>query len=193
MGASLQNFIRGGTCIMVPMLLLFAQCTKPTIHYLRPTILITPDSRELFGCRINGKPFEPLAKDSATMGNCNYTAEVYRGDSGAVFQIKGNRFEQTCGFYTVGITLDSVYLRRGETYILGSPGLKKHYGSYTINTDCSQTAEELFTSDDTPGIITITKFDQNKKVITGTFDFKVKDKNGYVYRMSDGVFDRYYK
>src|ERR1700755_890135 len=111
----------------------FLQCTKPTIHYLRPIVLVTPDSRELFGCRINGIPYSPQASDSASLRTCYYT-QVYSGDSGYVFSITGNRFETACEFFSVTIMLDSSYLRRGKAYRLGTPGAGKNYGAYFMNT-----------------------------------------------------------
>jgi hypothetical protein len=172
-------------------LLFLTYCTKPTVHYLRPVVLVSPDSREFFGCRINGHPFSPVAPDSSALGSCTYTP-YYRGDSGWVFKISGNRHEEDCAHYTVSITLDSVHLEVGKTYHLGSPGPKKNYGSYAFVPGCSRQKVELFSFDERPGIITITKLDRNKKIVTGTFDFRVRDQNGFIFRMSDGAFDRHY-
>jgi hypothetical protein len=170
----------------------FTYCRKPTVHYLRPVVLYTPDSREFFGCRINGKPFSPVAPDSSALGTCSYSP-FYQGDSGWVFTLTGNRHEDNCAYYTVSITLDSVLLEEGKTYRLGTPGSKKNYGSYSFITGCSQRKIEMFSFDERPGIISIIKLDPIKKIVTGTFDFRVRDENGLVYRMSDGAFDRHYR
>jgi hypothetical protein len=178
-----------------PFLLLipvFIQCTKPTVHYLRPIALVTPESRELFGCRVNGKPFSPLATDSASLGSCtNYN--VYNHTSGFRFEITANRHESACRFFSLSIVLDSVEVRRGQAYALGSPGIKRNYARYTLLSDCSQSSQELYTSDDLPGTLMITRYDTFKKVVHGTFDFKVKDHQGNLYRISDGIFDRHFK
>ena len=180
----------------VPFLLLvvpvFMRCTKPKIHYLRPIVLATPDSRELFGCRINGNPFSPQATDSASMGSCT-NRKVYNNASGYRFEITANRHESACRFFSLSIVLDSVEVRRGQAYALGSPGAKKNYARYSFISDCSQGSKELYTADDLPGIVVITKYDTLKKVVHGTFDFKIKDHLGNIYRISDGIFDRHFK
>lgn len=173
------------------LVLVFSQCTKPTVHYLRPIPMVTFDSRELFGCRINGEPYSPQAADSASLGSCSYYP-TYEGDQGFRFQINGDRHEASCRFFSLGIILDSIELRAGASYVLGSPGVRKNYGKYLLVTECSQPAVELLTSDDVPGIVTITSYDRTKKIIRGVFDFKVKDPDGNLYRISDGVFDRHY-
>lgn len=173
------------------VILVFIQCTKPKVHYLRPILSVTPESRELFGCRINGKPFAPMAVDSSSMGRCVYH-QVYNGEAGYRFEITGNRHESACGFFSLSIILDSVEVRRGQGYELGSPGAKKNFAKYFIVRDCSQGSEEIYTSDEIPGILIITKFDENKKIVHGTFDFKMKDANGNLYRISDGIFDRHF-
>src|SRR5688500_10076117 len=66
----------------------FVQCTKPTIHDLHPVVLFTPESREFFGCRINGKSYSPKAADSASLGRCTYIS-TYAGNAGGVFNING--------------------------------------------------------------------------------------------------------
>ena len=170
----------------------FPQCTKPKIHYLRPVVTVTPDSRELFLCRINGMSYSPEALDSASLGGCTYS-EVYSGESRWVFQIYADRHETGCRFFTVGIMLDSIVLKERTRYVLGTPGKKKNYGWYFRTTECGQPREEIYTSDDLYGEIFIDRFDPVRKIVTGTFDFNSKDKNGNIYRVSDGVFDRHFK
>ena len=167
------------------------QCSK-SVNYNRPRPgTVTPDSREFFGCIINGHPFNPQANEQVTNGICKY-ASVYSGNSGWLFQITGELQESPCRSFIVSITLDSVVLEKGKTYTLGSRGARKNYGSYAFITECSQSLVELFTTDDLKGEVTITKVDNVKKIVTGTFEFWVKDANDFIYRISDGIFDRHY-
>ena len=166
-------------------------CRKPPVHYLRPIANNTRDSREVFGCRINGIPFIPLATDSASMGTCTYR-KTYNDGEGFVFRINGDRHESACEFSSITIVLDSIQLAEGMMYPLGSPGNRKNYAIYFIVKECADTGEEIFTTDDLFGYLRVDRINIEKQIVTGTFDFKVRDKNGNLYRMSDGVFDRHY-
>lgn len=166
-------------------------CTKPPVHHLPPLTTFTPESRELFGCRINGKVFNPRAADSSLLGDCEYKP-VYAGASGRVLRVHAIRHESECASVIISFTLDSVRLEEGATYFLGTKAAYKHHGAYSVMTGCSTSPVELLTRDGDYGIVTITKFDPDKKVVTGVFDFKVRDALGNVYRISDGVFDRHY-
>jgi hypothetical protein len=169
----------------------FVQCTKPKVHYLRPIVLSSPDSRELFGCRINGRPFSPMASDSSLLGSCTY-APNYHGSSGFTFQVVGNRQQSSCEFSSVTITLDSIELKQDRTYQLGTPGPKKNYASYFVISGCALTGTTINTSDDLFGIVTITRLDPIKKIVNGEFDFRMRDADGNIVRVSDGIFDRHY-
>jgi hypothetical protein len=165
-------------------------CTKPIIHNLPSLVTETPESREFFGCRINGIPYSPASAQSV-QGRCYY-GSVYSGDMGWVFQINGDRRESDCKTFSVGITLDSTVLKQGKTYSLGKEGLQKNFGSYFITAGCWEQRVELYSNDSIPGQVTITEYDPDKRVVTGTFSFVVLDKFGNVYRISDGIFDRHY-
>lgn len=169
-----------------------AACTKPKVHYLQPVVSVTPDSRELFGCRINGRPYSPEALDSSSLGGCTYT-QFYADRTGKVFQIFGDRHETGCRFFSLGIMLDSIELKVGTRYVLGTPGTKKNYGWYFITDECGEPRSELYTSDDLYGEVIIDMFDPVRKIVRGSFGFHMKDKDGNIYRVSDGIFDRHYK
>lgn len=175
-------------CLFVCVL---PHCTKPKVHVLRPIALISPDSRELFGCRINGKPFSPAATDSASLGNCTYL-RTYEGSAGFTFQISANQHENSCRFSNITITLDSIELKQDKTYRLGTPGLRKNYASYLVVGGCGESGKTIYTADDLYGEVTITRLDVHKGIANGTFDFKMRDEFGNIIRMSDGIFDRHY-
>lgn len=179
------------TLLTLLVLSAFTRCTKPAVHYLRPIPMITRDSRELFGCRINGIPFSPLATDSSSLGTCTYR-KAYDTKEGFIFRINGDRHESACAFSSVTIVLDSIGLEEGKTYTLGSPGAKKNYAVYFIVKECGNTGEQMTTADDLYGYVKIDRVNHEKQIVTGSFDFNVRDENGNLFRMSDGVFDRHY-
>lgn len=182
---------RKGYAFLLMAIAVFSACTKPAVHYLRPIPMVTRESRELFGCRINGIPFSPQAADSSSMGTCSYR-KAYDTRTGFVFRLNGDRHKSACEFATITIVLDSVAVERDATFKLGSPGPKKNYATYFIVKECGDTGEEMTTNDDLFGYVAFDRVDKEKKIVTGSFHFHVKDKNGNLYRMSDGVFDRHY-
>jgi hypothetical protein len=48
----------------------------------------------------------------------------------------------------------------------------------------------MFTTDDKPGEIFISKYDPNLGFVSGTFFFFVYDSAGTEYRVSEGLFDQ---
>lgn len=178
--------------LLCSLLLLFFIACRKTIHDRRSRVTVSPDSREYFGCRVNGQGFVSEARTNNVSGTCIYVPLT--NNSAYTFQIFSNRFWADCKSGTVGITLDSVNIEEGKTYTLGTPGRGKNYGSYFFVTGCNQDRVELYTSDndDTPGKITIKKYDPVKKVITGTFYFTVKGTHGEFFQITGGIFDRHY-
>jgi hypothetical protein len=172
------------------IILVCTTCTK-TVYDRRSRSTQTPESREFFGCRVNGMPFLSEASTGDVQGSCTYVTK-YKDDYG-VFQIYSDRSGTDCRSYTVGITLDSVQLEEGKTYFMGTQGSKKKFGSYFFTPGCAQSRVDVYTNDTIrPAQITITKFDPIKKVIMGTFYFVVSDDKGNEFRISDGIFDRHY-
>jgi hypothetical protein len=187
----MKNGLPSSLLMPVVLSLIFFACTKPHIHKLTTANTDTPESRELFGCRVNGIVFNPHSIGQTSLGICYYIP-VYTGDAGKVFQISGDRQESVCRNFSVSITLDSIQLQEGKTYVLGNNGDQKKFGKYLILKDCTAPPIELFTSDNDPGEITITRFVPEKGIVRGTFAFVVRDDNGNVYRISDGIFDRHF-
>lgn len=170
-------------------LAIIAGCTKGKVHDFFPRPATTHEVREFFGCRINGLSFIPKASSESLLGNCTYK-NVYGNPSGWTFQITSNRQESACRTISVSITLDSIELQEGKTYLLGTEGSKKNYAMYSIIPDCLQDKLELYTKDDKPGQITISKYDVDRGFVSGTFFYSVQDANGKVYRVSEGIFDK---
>jgi hypothetical protein len=164
-------------------------CTKRKVHDLFPIPPTTRAVSEFFGCKINGLPFTPKAPSESGLGNCTYRF-AYTGDEGYVFQITSNSHQPGCRLETVTIVLDSIELKEGAVYELGSPGSKKLYGLYSVITDCTSEKAEMYTSDAKPGRLQVTKFDSALKYVAGSFSFTVIDASGNEFRISEGLFDQ---
>jgi hypothetical protein len=175
--------------VLVAASLLFAGCSKTKVHDLFPIPPTTHAERQFFGCKINGLPFTPKAPSESGLGSCTYKF-TYDGNSGYTFHLVSNSQESGCQLQSVSITLDSIELRQGKSYALGSKGVKKGYASYSILSDCSTDKLEMFTTDDKPGEIFISKYDPNLGFVSGTFFFFVYDSAGTEYRVSEGLFDQ---
>lgn len=188
-----SKFIKKGYLFQIALsslfILLFTTCTK-TIHDRRSRATVTPESREYFGCRVNGSGFVTEARNNNVSGSCSYVSS-YR-NTAKTFQIFSNRFHNSCKNSTVGITLDSVELVAGKRYNLGIPGAKANYGTYFLVPDCGQDRIEMNTFGETNNYIIIKSFDPIKKVVTGTFNFTVRDAQGNRYQITDGIFDRHF-
>jgi Family of unknown function (DUF6252) len=175
---------------LIIIILSDSACTK-TVHYRPRNIIDTIANREVFACRINGVPYVPKSASKELMGSCIFRT-VYTGAAGSYLEVNGYRHGLECKTFSVSITLDSIQVHEGSTYILGSKGTKKNYGTYFFMNTCTNNGTvELYTTDENPGQLTITRFDPAEQFITGTFSFQVRDKqSGRLYNISDGDFKR---
>lgn len=170
---------------------LSSYCTK-TIHDRRSRVTVTPESREFFGCRVNGIDFVSEASTGNVSGFCTYMI-TYEKTAGYTFELFSDKSETICKTSTVGITLDSVQLVEGKRYDLGSRGDKKNYGTYILVPECFHEKIEMNTVDGLDNYVIIQTLDTVKKVVTGIFNFSVSDAQGNTYQITDGIFDRHYQ
>jgi hypothetical protein len=187
--------VRSYWLLLATLGLLFSTCTK-TIHDRRSRETVTPDSREYFGCRLNGVGFVSEASTGTVSGYCSYE-QTYKSNSGYTFKIFSDKVESGCKSSTIGITLDSVQLVAGARYDLGSKGDKKNFGTLIITPASSQSTIVMHTADGTgtdyvDNYVTIKSIDTVKRIVTGTFNFTMKDANGHLYQITGGIFDRHF-
>lgn len=155
------------------------QPTNP-IDQLPPA---TQTGEQTFGCLINGEPFVPPR---------------FGSNAPSVF------YQFVDGAYTLGISA-----RRG-----GGPELKSinlgcldmplidetnytllefetgnYFAEYRIG---AGVVFEGSSSSSTPGILTITNFDEENFIISGTFEFSIIDNNGTTINITNGRFDLNY-
>ena len=137
---------------------------------------ITQTGENTFACLINGKPFFS-SKDR----RASYTV----ADGAYTFGVYGSRRDEI-GLRTVSIQgIDVEPLKEG-TYTLKSEMSGNFSGLYGINGGLTL---DTGTTDDVPGLLTITRFDLEEFIVSGTFEFSVKDDEGNTLNFTDGRFD----
>jgi len=133
---------------------------------------ITQTGENTFACLVNGKPFFSSYKRRA----------IYSGNS---ISISGSR-QDDIGLRSVSIQgFDIEIIDEGE-YLLQSEQSGNLFGIYLIDGGLTLDAR---TSDETPGVLNITRFDLQEFIVSGTFEFTVEDDEGNVYEITDGRFD----
>ena len=173
------------------VIVFFLTGCRKTVNYNRqPVVTITPESREYFGCRINGRSFISEARTNNVKGSCSYVRTY--SDNSHTFTIISQKFDSNCGSATITITLDSVQLAAGQAYVLGKKAPRSNYATYQFVPGCNQGAVEVSTSDEFKGMVNISSIDFTKKVIKATFHFSTKDATGKDYSIADGYFDRHF-
>src|SRR5690606_20135247 len=170
--------------LILPLLLLLATNCKsdddaPTnsIDKLPPA---TQTGEQTFGCLIDGEAFIP---DSFGSGRPN-----------AFYQFID-------GAYTLGIssssgggpTMKSISIGAIDipgvsesTFSLESQEIGNFHGRYSIGGGIELRA---FTDNENPGTLTITNFDEENFIISGTFEFTVLDNDNNEIKITEGRFD----
>ena len=169
------------------MLLMVSNCNKndddqPTnpIDQLPPA---TQTGAQTFGCLINGEAFVPPSFGS--------------NSPSAFYQFVG-------GAYTLGIsggTGGGTELKSINLGCLDMPLIEEinynllefvtgnYFGEYYLG---GGNGEIYSTTVNNPGTLTITRFDQDNFIISGTFEFTVVDNDGNEINITNGRFDMNY-
>ena len=138
---------------------------------------ITQTGENTFACLINGKPFFSSSgrRASYTFADGAYTLSIsgWRNDDIGLrsillscLDINGGVKE---GAFPLTTRISDGYSAR---YTIG--------GGLTLDTG---------TKDENPGLLTITRFDLEEFIVSGTFEFSVKDEEGNTLNFTDGRFD----
>jgi len=137
---------------------------------------ITQTGENTFACLINGKPFF-----SSSDRRASYTF----ADGAYTFGVSGSRYDEI-GLRTVSVQgIDVEQLSEG-VYKLQSEKSGNFSGLYGID---GGLLLDVGTTDEDPGLLTITRFDLDEFIVSGTFEFTVEDDEGNVYEITDGRFD----
>ncbi|MBO0329557.1 hypothetical protein [[Muricauda] lutisoli] len=138
---------------------------------------ITQTGENTFACLINGKPFFSSRDRRAfyTYADGAYTLSI----SGSRYDDIGLRSIHLSGLDIVNGVTEGLHPLKARM----SGGYSAEYligGGITLDTG---------TTDDAPGLLTITRFDLQEFIVSGTFEFSVKDKEGNTLNFTDGRFD----
>ncbi|WP_306013147.1 MULTISPECIES: hypothetical protein [unclassified Allomuricauda] len=138
---------------------------------------ITQTGENTFACLINGKPFFSSAgrRASYTVADGAYTLSL----SGSRYDDKGLRSILLSGLDIVNGVTEGLHPLKART----SGGYSAEYligGGITLDTR---------TTDSVPGVLNITRFDLVEFIVSGTFEFSVKDDEGNTLNFTDGRFD----
>nr|WP_321412294.1 hypothetical protein [uncultured Allomuricauda sp.] len=137
---------------------------------------ITQTGEDTFACLINGKPFFS-SKDR----RASYTFT----DGAYTLGVSGSRNDEI-GLRTISIQgIDVAPLNEG-IYNLESEKSGNFSGLYGID---GGLLLDVGTSDNLPGTLTITRFDLDEFIVSGTFEFTVVDDEGNKYEITEGRFD----
>ena len=139
-----------------------------------------------FGCLVDGNVFKPKGSPfGGPILGCAY--QLING--GYYFQLHASKKGDIN--YGIGIFTDSLQIHQGETLILKNefvPG--EAYGLYAIS-EFQGLTNYLTNSIDT-GEITIKKFDETNRIVSGTFWFDARNDSGKKVQVRDGRFDLKY-
>lgn len=137
------------------------------------------------GCLVNGKVLIPKGGLSTNL-ICFYQLvnEEYFFSLG---------FNDSTGENTLGLNVfsNNIVLQEGNTYIINIPddGSKGIGGEYRIG---GGLIDSFNTSSFNSGELTITKFDQQNSIISGTFWFNAANEQGEIVEVREGRFDMEY-
>ena len=176
----------------------FCGCKKHTSQPANPVDQLPPATQtgaNTFGCLINGqvvvihKPFLDLSPDYG----CQYQL-IYPTVSGYSLNVFGTDKIDGCHFKSVDVALDSIQLQE-TTYSLNT-SIVQHgrYGLVDISYDCPPSPLLTYITDSTTtGQLTITHFDQQQQIVSGTFWFDaVEQTRGDTVHVTNGRFDMHY-
>ncbi|WP_299362001.1 hypothetical protein [Winogradskyella sp.] len=143
----------------------------------------TQTGEQTFGCLINGEPFVP-----PSFGN-NAPSAFYQFVDGAyTFNISGSKGGGP-SLQSISIGGIDVSALQEITYTLFEEDSNNHYGRYNIGGGITFSGTS---TTENPGTLTITNFDPDNFIISGTFEFTVLDNDGNEINITNGRFDMNY-
>ncbi|MCC8425347.1 hypothetical protein [Mucilaginibacter sp. UR6-11] len=177
------------TLLICAVIFLSPSCKKKSVAPLSKLPAATQTGANTFGCLINGAAFTPHTKsflNSAFQANYVYYNGGYNllvsasNDSNTDY-VKGVFLQTTNLAVTEGQTLSlENYNQNGKAFAV--------YGIfYNL-----QPPNQYQTTDKVSGQLHITKFDQTRQIISGTFFFDAINGKGETVHITDGRFDMKY-
>jgi hypothetical protein len=146
-----------------------------------------------FGCLINGSAFVPKKGPWYGGGGDPYLC-YYRYDDdgkGPYFILAAYNLKDSSSPDVI-LEAQNLTFEEGKTYPLTTWGEDgKAFASYTV-VNSSWNRLEFYTTETTRGELKITRFDEVKQIISGTFWFNAINDSGSVIEVREGRFDMTY-
>jgi hypothetical protein len=159
--------------------LIFASCKKENEETLPPA---TQTGAGTFGCKINGKVYVP--KGSSGTGTPNPKIQYDLDLQGKPY-LSIETFQYPTQLNS-GVIIAIRYLHSTGTYN-AKDSFRFAIGSPTSNINCGTNSSDSTTY--SKGAVTITRLDIPSRIISGTFNLKVKPLNCDTTFVTDGRFD----
>lgn len=165
--------------IVFSCIVLLANCKKDhvvPVNQLAKLPAATQTGANTFGCLVNGQAFLPnyLGPFGSQGLYCTYGYQGY----GFFLNIIGSHKNSDGSIYSVNIYADSLAqpIYEGQTINLYKNSVHGVFGEYAMFT--SPATISYYTNQTLTGQVNITKLDQIKFFISGTFSFTAIDQNG---------------
>ncbi len=172
------------TTILISLLILFNTSCKDDDNAPENPVDALPPATQIgahtFGCLVDGKPFFP---DKFGNGTPSAFYQFVRGKHTSV--IRGGRRNESPSL-SIGIQALDVDPITTREYVLGTENSGFFSGFFLLDGGLELRA---WTLDSKPGRLTITRFDEQEFIISGTFEFTVLDNDGKEIKITDGRFD----
>lgn len=176
---------------LVAAVCLSPSCKKKTEDSTDISLLpaATQTGANTAGYLINGQALLPKAPPYSgnSVYQCNY---IYtKGDY--FFTLAFDDETDNANIKDVIIATDSLAIAEGQTYNLKNVFLPRNAsGSYVVFNNAG--INEYNTNTTVTGQLHITRFDQSKQIVSGTFYFDAINKSGDIMHVTDGRFDMQY-
>jgi hypothetical protein len=142
----------------------------------------TQTGENTFGCLLDGKAFTPRA--ATVPYNCFYQYV----DGGYYFYVTGKNSENGI-LKSITVGTENLEIMEGDAYALKERISGNAFGRYYIGNSNTGINQNIYTSDNYTGELTITKLDFENHIVSGTFWFDIIDEDGIVHEIREGRFD----
>ncbi|MGV3540763.1 MAG: hypothetical protein ACO1OQ_13195 [Rufibacter sp.] len=184
---------------LLPLLPLFifmnASCEKEDLPPLEQLPPATQEGKDTFGCLVNGKAFVPRgwAGFGVPPYQCYYQllTEDYNPVKGYFFKVSAGDYTNEDQVMSVTVGTRSLQLREGGVYPLTERGVVgSAFGDYWKSGLLS--SEEYTVKAPLAGELRITKLDEARQIVSGTFWFDAINGLGEKVEVREGRFDMGY-
>ncbi|MCH4824618.1 hypothetical protein ML462_15700 [Gramella lutea] len=165
--------------LIIPIILVLISCSKE--EKCENPIECLPDKTTIgkgtFGCLVNGKPYV----ETNTYFNC-----YYQYVNGGFYFSLGAQDDNPI-IYQIILGSNKAKIEEGKKYKLSGNEEGNYFGECAVFLEQSY---DLTTNNEEYGFLEITKFDQGKRIISGTFEFDlINPETGEIIKIREGRFD----